>query len=88
MLAELRAYADLVAVGSYIVATDGIMRDVVGAPRSAPDWDVNNPVTAVDLFLREDPRFERHLPERTFDESLGVGTNLTYIRDGWLRRIR
>ena len=88
VLAELRAYAGLVPVGSYIVATDGIMRDVVGAPRTAPDWSVNNPVTAVDEFLREDPRFERHQPERTFDESLGVGTNLTYFRDGWLRRIR
>ena len=88
VLAELHAYADLVAVGSYIIATDGIMRDVAGAPRSGSDWAENNPVAAVDTFLRADPRFERHHPKRTFDESLGVGTNLTYFRDGWLRRIR
>ena len=88
VLGELRAYADLVSVGSYIVATDGIMRDVVGAPRTGPDWATNNPVAAADLFLREDDRFERRLPERHFDESLGAAKNLTYFRDGWLRRVR
>jgi len=88
VLAELRGYADLVAVGSYVVVADGIMRDVAGAPRTGPDWRENNPVAAVDAFLREDPRFERRIPPRTFDESLGVGANLTYFRDGWLCRVR
>jgi len=31
--AELEAYAPLVAIGSYIVACDGIVRDLQGAPR-------------------------------------------------------
>src|SRR5712692_10042024 len=43
VLAELRAYAPLVSQGSYIVAMDGIMEDVVGAPRAEPDWVWNNP---------------------------------------------
>lgn len=88
VLAELRAYADLVAVGSYVIATDGIMRDVAGAPRTGADWRTNNPVAAVDAFLREDDRFERHLPARAFDESLGIADNVSYFRDGWLRRVR
>ncbi|MBV8474808.1 MAG: class I SAM-dependent methyltransferase, partial [Hyphomicrobiales bacterium] len=35
--AELGAYAPLVTSGSYIVATDGIMRDLTDAPRGAAD---------------------------------------------------
>src|ERR1700737_3266137 len=37
VLAELQAYAGLVTPGSYIVAADGIMADLEGAPRSGPD---------------------------------------------------
>src|ERR1700737_2669358 len=52
VLAELRAYADLVSPGSYVVAADGIMADLVGAPRSHPDWGGNNPRAAAAEFLR------------------------------------
>ncbi len=88
VLGELRAYADLVPAGSWIVVADGIMRDVVGAPRTQPEWSHDNPVSAVDDFLAEHPEFERADPPRPFDESEGVGQNLTYFRDGWLRRVR
>jgi cephalosporin hydroxylase len=88
VVAELRAYADLVAVGSAVVVADGIMRDVVGAPRTSPTWTYDNPVSAVDAFLAERPEFERMMPPRLFDESLGTGAGMTYFRDGWLRRIR
>ena len=43
VLNELRAYADLISQDSYIIATDGIMADLVGAPRSNADWSWNNP---------------------------------------------
>ena len=36
--------------GSYIVATDGIMELVVGAPRTQPDWTWNNPLQAAQEF--------------------------------------
>ena len=49
--AELEAYAPLVSPGSYIVACDGIMAQIAGAPRTAPDWTWNNPIAAVEAFL-------------------------------------
>src|SRR4051812_7781559 len=36
VLSELRLYSRFVTVGSYIVATDGIMEAVAGAPRTDP----------------------------------------------------
>jgi len=36
VLAELKAYGELVPPSSYILACDGIMGDLVGAPRSQP----------------------------------------------------
>src|SRR5215212_5860916 len=44
--AELEAYAPLVSAGSYIVATDGIMRDLAGVPRGNPAWTTDNPYEA------------------------------------------
>ena len=43
--------------GSYIVACEGIMAELAGAPRTAPDWTWNNPVAAVDAFLARNPDF-------------------------------
>src|SRR5207253_7391169 len=51
VLNELRAYAPLVSPGSYIVATDGIMEQVAGAPRTQPDWTWNNPKQAALQFV-------------------------------------
>ena len=41
--AELDLYAPLVSSGSYIVACDGIMAELAGAPRTAPDWTLEQP---------------------------------------------
>ena len=40
--AELAAYAPLVTPGSYIIATDGLMRDLTDVPRGEPAWDLDN----------------------------------------------
>ena len=87
VLQELRLYGPLVSVGSYIVAADSIMSDVVGAPRTQPDWGVNNPGAAVEEFLAENDRFAREEPPRLFDESL-VERSASYWPGGWLRRVR
>ncbi|HYX28429.1 MAG TPA: CmcI family methyltransferase, partial [Pyrinomonadaceae bacterium] len=57
VLAELNAYAPLVTTGSYIVAMDGIMEQMAGAPRSTPDWNWNNPKTAAREFVAQNPEF-------------------------------
>src|SRR5687767_955908 len=57
VLAELAAYAPLVTPGSYVVAMDGIMEQLVGAPRSKEDWVWNNPRQAAIEFVAHDANF-------------------------------
>ena len=85
VLAELRAYSPLVTPGSYIVAADGIMGDLAGAPRSAPDWEWNNPREAAAEFARENGRFVLEEPPFPFNEGL-VRERVTYWPGAFLRR--
>lgn len=85
VLAELRAYAPLVTPGSYIVATDGIMGDLVGAPRSSPDWGWNNPKEAALEFARSDDRFVLEEPVFPFNEGI-IRDRVTYWPGAYLRR--
>jgi len=86
VLAELNAYAEFVTPGSYIVATDGIMQDLVGAPRSQPDWGTNNPQTAVKEFLQSHPEFILEPPPWLFNESEELSENITHWPNAWLKR--
>ena len=86
VLQELRLYSSLVSVGSYIGVADGIMRDLVGAPRAADDWSSNNPSSAVDSFLADDDRFIRDRPAPPFNEG-SVEDEVTYWPGGWLLRV-
>ena len=86
VLAELRAYAGLVSPGSYVVVMDTIMQGLAGAPRSKPDWRLNNPATAIAEFLDEDPRFVRAEPDFPFNEGL-VTEPVSYWPGGYLRRV-
>lgn len=88
VLAELEAYAPMVSVGSYIVATDGIMKDVVGAPRTRPEWITDNPYTAACDFAAAHPEFKQGQPPWPFDESAGLKCNVTYWPGAWLQRIK
>lgn len=85
VLDELEAYGPLVSSGSYIVAMDGIMQDVVGAPRTSPDWVTNNPQTAVKEFLARHPEFVLEEPPFPFNEGL-VTDRVTYWPNAFLRR--
>lgn len=87
VLRELEAYADLVSPGSYIVATDGIMKDLVGAPRSQDDWADNNPYMAVVEFLNRRDDFIWETPRFLFNESNGLTEHITtYWPGAWLKR--
>lgn len=85
VLAELVAYSPLVSPGSYIVACDGIMEQVVGAPRTEKDWSWNNPISAVNEFLQTQQEFECVEPDWPFNESK-LGERVTYWPKAFLRR--
>jgi len=86
VLGELNAYSDLVAVDSYIVACDGIMQSLVGAPRSSEDWSWNNPKVAAEKFVRSHDNFIIEEPEFPFNEGL-ITERVTYWPSAFLRRI-
>jgi len=83
---ELEAYHSLVGPGSYIVATDGVMKDVYDVPRGNPDWKTDNPVTAVHEFLARHKEFVQEQPTWPFNES-SLSENITHWPQAWLRRI-
>jgi cephalosporin hydroxylase len=85
VLDELNAYSSLVSPGSYIVAADGIMADLVGAPRSSEDWAWNNPRAAVTEFLQQNSDFELHEPAFLFNEGTVV-ERVTYWPGSFIRR--
>ena len=87
VLSELRAYAPLVSVDSFIVATDGIMETLAGAPRSDPDWSWNNPKQAAIAFAEQNRDFLIEEPKFPFNEGL-VNRRVTHWPNAFLRRIR
>jgi cephalosporin hydroxylase len=82
---ELTAYADIVTPGSYIVATDGVMRELEQVPRGHVTWGWDNPAAAAAEFAREHPEFVLEQPNWPFNES-ELTTNVTHWPDAWLRR--
>jgi cephalosporin hydroxylase len=83
--AELEAYHGLVTPGSYLVATDGVMRDLAATPGGRPGWTTDNPASAAEAFAAAHPEFELATPPRPFDESR-VPATPTYWPSAWLRR--
>lgn len=82
VLAELRAYAPLVSLGSYCIVGDTAIEDVPNGTASGRPWGKgNNPKTAVWEFLKEDNRFE-------IDKIVESKIILTGSPDGFLKRIR
>lgn len=80
VLAELEAYAPLVASGSYCVAFDTIIEDLPAGYYPDRPWDVgNNPKTAVREFLASHPEFE-------VDHDIEAKLLITVAPGGWLRR--
>jgi cephalosporin hydroxylase len=87
VLAELQAYAGLVSVGSWIVAADGIMEEVAGAPRTGADWTWNNPKAAALEFVSTRDDFRIELPAIPFNEGV-ITEPVTYWQGAWIRRVK
>lgn len=87
VLEELKAYSDLVTVGSYIVAADGIMEQIAGAPRTNEDWSWNNPKAAAEEFVKEHKDFIIVEPGFPFNEG-NITERVTYWPGAFLRRVK
>lgn len=83
--AELEAYHVLVTPGSYIVATDGIMRDVCDVPRGTPEWCLDNPAQAAEDFAARHAEFVIESPVWRFNES-DLDRNITAWPSAWLKK--
>ena len=82
VLAELRAYAPLVSVGSYCMVGDTAIEDAPeGTVEGRPWGRGNNPKTAVRAFLKENDDF---VIDKTIDSKLII----TGSQDGYLKRVR
>ncbi|MFC1856966.1 cephalosporin hydroxylase family protein [Thermodesulfobacteriota bacterium] len=87
VLNELHAYAGIVSVGSYIVACDGIMENLVRAPRSSKDWSWNNPKAAAEEFISSNDDFIIEEPEMLFNEGI-ITERVTYWPRAFIKRIK
>jgi cephalosporin hydroxylase len=83
---ELEAYHDLVTPGSYIVATDGIMKDLHDVPRGTPEWQWDHPTAAAAEFVANHPEFVLKQPAWLFNES-ELTENITHWPGAWLQRL-
>jgi cephalosporin hydroxylase len=83
--AELELYAPLVTPGSYIVATDGVMKDIADVPRALADWKHDNPYEAANEFAARHAEFVRGQPAWPVHDSV-LTENITYWPGAWFRR--
>ncbi|NCD41476.1 MAG: cephalosporin hydroxylase [Bacteroidia bacterium] len=82
VLAELKAYAPLVTLGSYCVVFDTIIEDMPENMFSDRPWGVgNNPKTAVWEYLKTHSEFE-------IDKSIQHKLLITVAPDGFLKRVK
>lgn len=82
VLAELNLYAPFVTTGSYMVVFDTIVEDL--PERYLPNryWSIgNNPKTAVNEFLGQNPNFEI---DKSIDNKLLISVN----PGGYLKRVK
>lgn len=84
--AELELYHDLVTLDSYIVATDGSMKDLYDVPRGKPEWKWDHPTAAAAEFASRHKEFAVEQPAWPFNES-ELTENITHWPGAWLRRI-
>jgi cephalosporin hydroxylase len=87
VLDELRAYAPMISVGSYVIAADGIKELVAGGPGTQPDWVWNNPKAAAAEFVAGISDYVIEEPDFSFNEG-SVRHWISHWSGGFVKRIR
>jgi cephalosporin hydroxylase len=82
---ELEAYCDLVTTDSFIVATDGLMKDLYDSPKGKAEWAWDHPAAAAAEFAASHSDFVFEQPPWPFNES-ELTENITHWPGAWLRR--
>lgn len=82
---ELEMYSALVTPGSYIISTDGVMRDVADAPRGERSWINDNPANAAEDFVAQSDGFEIVQPVWPFNES-SLTDNISHWPSAYIKR--
>ncbi len=83
VLNELEAYGNFITPGSYIIVTDGIMKNLHDVPRGQAEWAGDNPAAAAVEFVEKHPEFEIVQPAWPFNES-ELNKNITHWPGAWL----
>ncbi len=83
---ELECYSRFVSRDSYIIATDGIMRDLTDVPGGMPTWRSDNPLAAATEFACRHPEFSQQQPPWMFHDG-PLTENVTYWPGAWLKRV-
>jgi cephalosporin hydroxylase len=81
VLNEMRAYCQLVSIGSYMVVFDTIVDKLVGVKGAGDDFATNNPLLAVQAFLSENTDFK-------VDEDWNHKLLITHNPSGFIRRTK
>ncbi|HSA06020.1 MAG TPA: CmcI family methyltransferase [Candidatus Gastranaerophilales bacterium] len=87
VLNELNLYSELVSKDSYIVATDGVMKNLYDVPGGHLDWKTSNPTQAAIDFVEKNNNFMIEQPAWSFNES-NLDKNITHWPGAYLRRIK
>jgi len=82
---ELRLYSPLVSSGSYIIATDGIMKELADLPHGREEWTHDNPSDAAIEFALHHKEFTLGQPVWLFNES-PLSFNITHWPNAYLRK--
>ena len=82
VLSELRAYADLVSVGSYCVVFDTVIEYMPEGTYPDRPWNPgNSPKSAIDEFLTADSNFK-------IDKEINNKLLISVAHDGYLKRVK
>jgi cephalosporin hydroxylase len=77
---ELECYSRFVTRGSYIIAADGIMRDLSDVPGGQVEWAADNPLVAAGEFAARHPEFRQQQRD-------DLAAKVTYWPGAWLERV-